>query len=57
MLPNDTWIYRQTNGAGGHIYWWDGIGGGTMVWDTSLHNVELLRRVLELEEARRKAEG
>jgi hypothetical protein len=31
-------IYRQENGVGGHIYWSDEVGGGVIVWDTSLIN-------------------
>lgn len=29
-------IYRAPNGVGGWRYWSDEIGGGVMVWDTSL---------------------
>lgn len=29
-------IFRQENGAGGHRYWSDEIGGGVVVWDTCL---------------------
>ena len=36
VLHRGTHIYREANGVGGHRYWSDSIGGGVVVWDTSL---------------------
>jgi len=35
-------LYIKPNEAGGNIYWSDEIGGGVMVWDTSLVSPEML---------------
>lgn len=35
-------LYVETNEVGGHRYWSDEIGGGTLVWDTSLVSEEMM---------------
>lgn len=45
-------IYRTDNGVGGHQYWSDEIGGGVIVWDTSLVSENSLYAALTLEEVR-----
>lgn len=35
-LPNGCSLYWEENGAGGRSYYSDEIGGGVLVWDTSL---------------------
>jgi hypothetical protein len=35
-LPNGCTLFREENGAGGHRYTSDEIGGGVIVWDTCL---------------------
>lgn len=42
-------VYRQENGAGGHTYWCDDIGGGRVVWDTCLDDHETLAIALAAE--------
>lgn len=48
-LPNGTYIYRVSNGVGGHRYWSDAIGGGAMIWDTALASIEELEAAIEYE--------
>lgn len=36
LLPNGHMLYRVPNVAGGHDYWSDEVGGGVLVWCTSL---------------------
>jgi hypothetical protein len=43
-------LYVEDNGAGGHRYWSDEIGGGVVVWDTSLVSPEMIRLALAHEE-------
>ncbi|MGR7993854.1 hypothetical protein [Xanthobacter sp. ZOL 2024] len=45
-------IFREPNGVGGHRYWSDEIGGGVLVWDTSLVDMETLRKCLRIEAMR-----
>lgn len=49
QTPQGYTIFREPNGVGGHRYWSDEIGGGVMVWDTSLVAPETLRTCLALE--------
>lgn len=42
-------IFREPNGAGGHRYWSDAIGGGVVVWDTCLVSREELELALKIE--------
>lgn len=42
-------LYREENQVGGFRYWSDEIGGGVMVWDTSLGSPETLLMCLALE--------
>ena len=39
----------EDNEVGGHRYWSDEIGGGVVVWDTSLVSPEMLRLALKAE--------
>jgi hypothetical protein len=43
-------LYKQKNGVGGHTYWSDEIGGGTIVWDTSLVSREMIMLALKHEQ-------
>jgi hypothetical protein len=43
-------IYREPNGAGGHRYWSDAIGGGVIVWDTCLASREEIETAFRIEE-------
>ena len=42
-------LYRQQNGAGGHSYWSDSIGGGVIIYDTCLAAREELEMALRIE--------
>jgi hypothetical protein len=42
-------IYREPNGAGGHRYWSDSIGGGVVIWDTCLASTEDLGFAMDYE--------
>lgn len=42
-------LFRDPNTVGGHRWWSDEIGGGVIVWDTSLVSPETLRAVLDIE--------
>ena len=42
-------IFRQDNGAGGHCYWSDAIGGGVLIYDTNLCSREEIEAVMRLE--------
>jgi hypothetical protein len=46
-------LFREENEVGGHRYWSDEIGGGVVVWDTSLVSEEMLKLAL-IEEAKRR---
>jgi hypothetical protein len=46
----------EDNEVGGRRYWSDEIGGGVLVWDTSLVSPEMLRLALEQEDAFVKSE-
>jgi len=35
-LPNGSTLFRRKNEVGGYIYYSDEIGGGVVVWDTTL---------------------
>lgn len=48
-LPNGATLYREPNEVGGHRYWSDEIGGGVVVWDTSLVDAGSLLAVLTQE--------
>ena len=45
-------LWKQDNGVGGHRYWCDDIGGGRVVWDSSLDSLEPLLAVLAHEGVR-----
>lgn len=42
-------IYRESNGAGGHRYWSDAIGGGVVIHDSCLASEEEVLLCLELD--------
>ena len=42
-------LYREPNGAGGHRYWSDSIGGGVVIYDTCLASREELELALKIE--------
>jgi len=42
-------IYREPNGAGGHRYWSDAIGGGVVIYDTCLASPEEIKLALKIE--------
>lgn len=42
-------LYREPNEVGGHRWWSDEVGGGVVVWDTSLVDAQTLRDALEAE--------
>lgn len=54
--PHGYGIYREPNGAGGHRYWSDAIGGGVMVWDTCLASEDELLTCMVEERRRIEAE-
>lgn len=45
-------LHVEPNEVGGHRYWSDEIGGGVVVWDTSLVSPEMIRLALAAEEKR-----
>lgn len=45
----DYTIYVKPNGIGGRTYWSDEIGGGVMIWDTSLVHVATLVEAIAAE--------
>jgi hypothetical protein len=45
-------LYVEPNEVGGHRYWSDEIGGGVVVWDTSLVSAEMLQLALAAEAGR-----
>lgn len=47
--PQGYGIFREPNGVGGYRYWSDEIGGGVMVWDTSIVNKDTLLTVIRAE--------
>lgn len=47
--PRGYSIFRQENGVGGHRYWSDEIGGGVVVWDTSLGSIETMLYCIAME--------
>jgi hypothetical protein len=51
-LPNGCTLYRESNGVGGHRYWSDEIGGGVMLWDTSLVDATTLLTAIVEEQKR-----
>jgi len=42
-------IFVEPNQAGGRTYWSNSVGGGVMVWDTSLVSQEELISAIEAE--------
>jgi hypothetical protein len=46
-------LFREENGVGGHTYISDEIGGGVIVWDTSLVDIETLFQAIKYEQKRR----
>ncbi len=49
-------LYVETNEVGGRRYWSDEIGGGVMVWDTSLVSLNSMAVVVSVEIAARLRE-
>lgn len=47
--PQGYTIFEEDNEVGGKRYWSDEIGGGVMIWDTSLGSIESLEFVIALE--------
>lgn len=47
--PSGYTIWVQDNEVGGNRYWSDSIGGGVVVWDTSLVSAEEVRFALVAE--------
>jgi hypothetical protein len=45
-------IFREANGAGGHTYFSDEVGGGVTVWDTCLVDRATLMEVIAMEDRR-----
>lgn len=45
-------IFVEENEVGGHRYWSDSIGGGVVIWDTSLASEEELRLAIKAERQR-----
>ena len=43
-------IFRERNDVGGYRYWSDEIGGGVLIWDTTLVDLETLKKCLSIEE-------
>ena len=43
-------IFREKNDVGGYRYWSDEIGGGVLIWDTTLVDLETLKKCLSIEE-------
>lgn len=56
LTPGGYTLFREPNGAGGHRYWSDEVGGGVMVWDTCLVcSNTLLAAIVEEERRIREA--
>ena len=53
--PRGYGIFREPNGVGGYRYWSDEVGGGVLVWDTSIVSRETLEVVM-LEERYREVQ-
>jgi len=49
-------IWRQRNGAGGHTYWSDSIGGGVVIYDSCLASEEEVLFCLEADRKLRAEE-
>lgn len=47
-------LYVKENKVGGNQYWSDEIGGGVLVWDTSMVSEEMLDLALLTERTRKK---
>jgi len=47
-------IYRAKNEVGGDRYWSDEVGGGVIVWDTCLVDLETLEAVIALEKYKKE---
>lgn len=56
-LPGGHKLHRQPNGAGGWAYFSDQIGGGVVVWDTSLVDQTTLLIAMAEEGKRADAEA
>ena len=56
VAPDSSHLYRKSNGAGGHVYMTDCVGGGVFVWDTSLVPEGTLLAVMACEHRRRYVE-
>ena len=56
QLPNGCALYRKPNEAGGHTYYSDEVGGGVLVWDTSLVEFSTLLVAIAEETRRRRQE-
>lgn len=49
-LPNGCTLYWRDNEAGGRTYYSDEVGGGVVVWDTSLVDRSTLLAVMVMED-------
>jgi len=45
-LGNGCHLFRKLNEAGGYTYYSDEVGGGVVVWDTALVNIETMLTAL-----------
>jgi len=48
-------LYVEPNEVGGHRYWSDDIGGGVVIWDTSLGSIEMLELAIKHEKDQKDA--
>jgi len=51
-LPNGGMLYWKPDGAGGTLYTTDEVGGGSVVWDTSLVSEATLLAAINIEKSR-----
>lgn len=56
-LPNGCTLYRKENAVGGHRYWSDEVGGGVVIWDTSLVAASTLMAAIVEEMREQHREG
>lgn len=47
-------IFYEDNEVGGRTYYSDEIGGGVLVWDTALVDIDTLEEVIQYEQELRK---
>ncbi len=44
------YLYVEDNKVGGRTYWSDDVGGGVIVWDTTMVSRTMIKLALEIEE-------